>query len=286
MLLSLYFAGCSSNHNNSPVKSLGGLKIICGSPSITEIVFSLQLGDQVVGVSDFSIYPPAAQRRTKIGGLFNPNLERIISLAPDLFIAQGKNAAIIRLCREQGIELLTVRLDSLADIPAAVLLMGQKLNAEPQAAQMIETIKQELAAVKALTSPRPKRRIFITLGHTPGDLTGLMTSGPGTFLHELIEIAGGENIFADASGLYPQISKEALVMRQPEIILEVFPEGISDGNRALLRQDWDRMSTLPAVKNGRIFYLTDDFILIPGVRIGRTARKFATLFHPEIDFEE
>jgi len=282
----LNITSCSSNSTDIPAETKEAVKIICGSPSITEIVFSLEKGEQVVGVSDYSVYPPAALNRPKIGGLFNPNRERIISLKPNLFIAQGKNAAISRLCREQGIELLSVRLDSLADIPAAILLLGQRLKAEKQADYMIRTIEQELTSVKNLTSRYPPRKVFITLGHTPGDLTGLMTSGPGTFLHELIEIAGGENIFADAHGLYPQISKEALVMRQPEIILEVFPAGISEGNRELLRQDWERMAILPAVKNGRIFYLTDDYILIPGARIGQTAQKFADIFHPDMNIEE
>lgn len=284
--LTLQLSACRPGGKNSPERNQKGARIICGSPSITEMVFALQQGDRVVGVSDYSIYPPAAETRTKIGGLFNPNRERIISLQPDLFISQGKNAAVARLCREQKIELLSLRLDSLPDIPAAILILGRILEAESRAEQLSRTIELELEAVRALTSSFPRRKVFITLGHTPGDLTGLMTSGPGTFLHELIAIAGGENIFSDAAGLYPQISKEALVIRQPEIILEIFPDGISEGNRALLRQDWNRMATLPAVKNGRIYYLTDDFILIPGVRIGQTARKFAALFHPEIVAEE
>jgi iron complex transport system substrate-binding protein len=108
-----------------------------------------------------------------------------------------------------------------------------------------------------------------------------MTTGPGTFLHELIEIAGGENIFADAAGTYPQISKESLIKRQPEVLIEVLPGGVSDRKLRLLRKDWGRLSMLPAVRRGNIHFLTDDFLLIPSVRITQTALRFAEIIHPE-----
>jgi iron complex transport system substrate-binding protein len=108
-----------------------------------------------------------------------------------------------------------------------------------------------------------------------------MTTGPGTFLHELIEIAGGENIFADASGAYPQISKESLIKRQPEVLIEVLPGGVSRRKLRLLRKDWGRLSMLPAVRRGNIHFLTDDFLLIPSIRITQAARRFAEIIHPE-----
>lgn len=235
-----------------------------------------------MGVSAFSSYPPQARETTNIGGIFNPNRERITTLRPDLIITQGKHEAMAKLCREQDIRFLSVKIDSLADIPQAVTFLGKELQAEEKAAAVAQKLVRELASIRERTQSLPKKKVFLTLGHTPGDLMGLMTTGPGTFLNELITIAGGENIFNDAAGDYPHISKEALVMRQPEIIIEVFPEGFTANNRSLLRQDWDRLASLPAVKAGNIHFLSDDYLLIPGIRITQTAEKLAKIFHPEV----
>jgi iron complex transport system substrate-binding protein len=240
------------------------------------------LGDKVVGVSDFSSYPPQARNKTNIGGIFNPNRERITMLQPDLIITQGKHEVMAKLCREQGIRFLAVKIDSLSDIPQAIEFLGKELHAEKKADAVAQKLERELAAIRKKTQDRPKKRVFLTLGHTPGDLMGLMTTGPGTFLNELITIAGGENIFNDVVVDYPNISKEALVMRQPEIIIEVFPEGFTANNRSLLRKDWDRLASLPAVKAGNIHFLSDDYLLIPGIRIAQTAEKLAKIIHPEL----
>jgi iron complex transport system substrate-binding protein len=256
-------------------------RIICVAPSVTEIVFALGCGKKVIGVSDFSTYPPQAKEKVKIGGMFNPNRERIIALQPDLVIIQGQHDSVAKFCRKQGIRLLSVEIDRLKDIPAAIFSLGQELNAESQAAKLAKEVKDGLDAVKAKIQGLPTRKVFLSLAHTPGDLTGLMTTGPRTFLHELIEIAGGENIFADAAGTYPQISKESLIKRQPEVLIEALPGGISDRKLRLLRKDWGRLSMLPAVRKGNIHFLTDDFLLIPSVRITQTARRFAEIIHPE-----
>jgi len=256
-------------------------RIICASPGVTEIVFGLDAGRRVVGVSDFSIHPPEARRLPRIGGLYNPNRERITMLRPNLIITQGKHESLTRFCRERNIPLLSVPLDTLTDLYAAIRTIGRKLAAEQRAEGLIQELGRELDMIRDRVADRKPRKVFLVLGHTPGDLTGLMTAGPGSFLHEILEIAGGENIFADTVGLYPQISKEALAVRQPEIILEVFPDGISEGNRDLMRSDWERLPMLPAVRRDRVHYLTDDFLLIPGLRLGRIARRFAGIFHPD-----
>lgn len=257
-------------------------RIICAAPSITEMVFSLGKGSHVVGVSDFSFYPPKAAEVARIGGLINPNRERILSLQPDLIIFQGRHQLLSQFSREQGIRSVSLAIDRVSDITAAIKKLGAELGASSQAARLAESIQAELDELAKQTQSRTPRNVFLGLGHTPGDLTGLMTTGPDTFLHELIEIAGGINIFSDATGSYPRISKEALVRRRPHVIIEVLAEGISPDNRALLRADWERMASLPAVKAGRIHFLDEDYMLIPGVRVAQTARRLAQAIHPEI----
>jgi iron complex transport system substrate-binding protein len=259
--------------------------VICASPSITEIVFSLGAGDRVVGVSDFSFYPPEAQAVQQIGGQINPNREQILSLEPDLIIFQGEHQALARFCREQGIPILSIDLDRIDHILTAVLRIGAVLEADAEAQGLASEIRRQLDDLARRTRALPTRSVFLGLGHTPGDLTGLMTTGSGTFLHELIELAGGRNIFADAPGAYPRISKEALVRRRPDVIIEVLAEGISPDNQVLLKSDWERLDSLPAVRAGRIHFLTENYLLIPGVRVTQTANRLAAAIHPEL-FEE
>ncbi len=288
-LLYLLFQGEQGENAASSTLPGGGppnaRRVICASPSITEIVFTLGEGTRVVGVSDFSFYPPAALDVAQIGGQINPNRERILSLEPDLIIFQGKHQALARFCREQGIPTLSVDIDRIGHITAAIERIGTVLDADIKAKSLATEIRQQLDDLARKTQARPPRSVFLGLGHTPGDLTGLMTTGSGTFLHELIELAGGRNIFADAPGAYPRISKEALVRRRPDVIIEVLAEGISPDNQVLLKSDWERLATLPAVQAGRIHFLSDDYLLIPGVRIAQTANRLAAAIHPEL-FEE
>jgi iron complex transport system substrate-binding protein len=288
-LLFLILFGCDqdstqrSGESSSDVAQKTGeaRRIICAAPSVTEIVFALEAGKRVVGVSDFSTHPPEALAIPHIGGLIDPNRERITALQPDLLIIQGKNESLARFCEEHGIRFLSIEINTLEDIWTAIHTIGQTLRAEERASSLIQKIKDDLRVIKDKIHDHPPKKVFLTLGHTPGDLTGLMTTGPGTFMHELVSVAGGANIFSDASGLYPQISKESLVKRQPEVIIEAIPGGIPKEKLRLLKKDWTQLPMLPAVKSGNIHYLTEDFLLIPGVRIAQTVRRFAEIFHPE-----
>ncbi|MBN2246532.1 MAG: ABC transporter substrate-binding protein [Candidatus Aminicenantes bacterium] len=278
--------GTSSSNSNSQTQSSSYItiptRLVTASPGITEIVYALGKGDHIIGVSNFTIFPPAAKNKPKIGGLFNPNLEILTALQPELVITQGKHESLAQFCRNQEIDFLSVNMDSLEDVFSAIYIIGSKLDREANADHLVSQLKRELDEIREKTGRLTPKKVFITLGHTPGDLTGLMTTTSGTFLNEIIEIAGGKNIFANLEGLYPHISKEALLMRQPDIIIEIFPEGFSVKNKKMLKKDWQRLDILTAVKTGNIHYLTDDYLLIPGMRIPMAAIKMAQIIHPGI----
>jgi len=268
-------------HGQVETRAQQAQRIICIAPSITEIVFALGCGERVVGVSHFSTYPPEVKDKADIGGWINPNRERILALEPDLVITQGKHSTIARLCQDHGIRFLSVKIDSVNEITEAVVLLGQELGVEDRALKLAAKITAGLENVRQKTRLLSPRKVFISIGHTPGELSGLTTFNSGTFLNELIEIAGGVNIFADAPGSYPQISKESLVKRQPELIIELYPDGLSDKEQKTLLNDWDQLSMLQAVRSGRVYFLTEDYLMIPGVRIVQTAQRFAEIIHPE-----
>ena len=260
-------------------------RIICAAPSVTEIVFALGLGDRVVGISHFTVFPPEAKEKTSIGGLINPSKERITALRPDLVITQGKHESLAELCKKLHIPFLSLKIEKLKDIERAVLKLGNYLGASSEAQNLSQKIKKEISALSFQADSLPKRKVFLCLSHTPGDLTGLMTTGKGTFLNEIIEMAGGINIFSDLKDRYPRISKESLIMRGPDIIIEIYAKGLNLSQQQLLRKDWDRLAVLPAVQSSRIYFLTDDYLLIPGVRAHLILKKFMQTIHPEATFE-
>jgi len=145
---------------------------------------------------------------------------------------------------------------------------------------------QDLLELARKVQGRPRPRVFISFGRTPGTMTGLTTVSRGSFIHQLVEIAGGRNIFADAPAPYPQISKESLIRRKPEVIIELRPNERPSAERwAQLRADWQRLAMLPAVRSGRIHIQNEDFLVIPGPRVVRAANLIAQRLHPEV-FDE
>ena len=172
-------------------------RIICMSPAVTELVFALGCGDNIVGVSDFCTWPAETSKKEKIGGAFNPNLEKLLSLSPDLIIIQGRCEKVTRFCRKKNISLLQVEVNNIKTIYHDLNLLGRKLDCAERAKQLCTEIRQALREIKVKAAKYRKQRVFFSLGRTSGSLIGLTTVGGKTFISELIDIAGGENIFAD-----------------------------------------------------------------------------------------
>ena len=128
--------------------------------------------------------------------------------------------------------------------------------------------------------------MFYSLGHGPGEMSTLFTTGGASFVSELIEIAGGRNIFAERAALYPEISKEVLVSRAPEIVIESAVGHTGDSDYVeRLRDDWRMFPTIPAVTNGRVHIITEPYLEIPGPRLGMAAAMLVELIHPEVSDE-
>ena len=258
-------------------------RIVCMAPNITEAVFALGCGDIVVGVAAFSDYPPQAKDKPSVGGYINPSFERLIALQPDLVIAHGRAEKVDRFCRNNDISLLRVEMSDIETIYSGVMTLGEALGCSSRAEQLCDEIRRSLHELRQLTTAYDRPRVFLCLGRTSGSLRDIYTVGPSSFLSELIEVAGGENIFDEVTLEYPQISKESLQKRRPEIIIEPRPgQDLSTTDEAALRSDWQRMADLPAVKTGRILVPTDDYLLIAGPRVHKAAWRMAQLIHPEL----
>lgn len=281
-------AGCTETTNDSirDASAPAASRVVCASPAVVEIVFALGCGESVVGVSDHTIYPPEALLKEKIGSWTHPNRERLLVLKPDLILTQGRHETLASFAKEYGIRLCAVRLDTLNDFFDAVTVIAEALGESERGARLNAEITAQLDAVRAKTTGAPIPATLILLGRMPGAMNGLTTAGPGTFLNDMLALSGGSNVFADAIGMYPIISKESLLARNPEVILEIQPGGLPDKDAALrLEEDWREFKSIAAVQDRRIHVLTNDFLLIPGPRLGKIALDIAGALHPGL-FQE
>jgi len=258
-------------------------RIVCLAPSITETVFALGGGDRVVGVGDFTFWPAKAKELPKVGGFIDPNFERLLSLRPDLVIVQGRQDKVADFCRRQGIDFLRIERNDLPGVFEGIRDIGRKLGLEPRAWELEAELRRGLERISLEVSGRPRARVFLAIGRTAGTLSQLMTAGGASYLSQLVDVAGGDNIFADLKRDYPMISKESLVVRDPEVIIEAHPgEQLSEEARKAFLTDWRALPGVNAVREGRIVVLTQDHLLIAGPRLVESAQCLAEAIHPEV----
>lgn len=257
-------------------------RIICLSPSIVEIVYGLDQGHRIVGVSDYCVHPPDAKSKPLVGGYINPNFERILALQPDLIIFQGKHERIDAFCQKKNVPWLQLKMDNFETTFRAIKSIGEKLGCIEQAAGLRAKIELECEQIRKAVSGRERPRVFLSLFRSRGSFVTLTTVGPNTFLHELLDIAGGENVFSDVKQLYPEISKEALLKREPQIIIEIQPVAqVAPEGDSPLAADWLQLAGMPAVKDQRIYSVPGEDVLFQGPRMGQTALQMALLIFPE-----
>ena len=258
-------------------------RVVSMGPNLTETIFALGRGDLVVGVTDFSNYPPEAKDLPRVGGYINPNLERLTVLRPDLVIVRGKYEKVAKYCKRKNIPIVHVNMDSLFSIYQGILELGRIFNKVEKAQALCKTIRHQLEEVSRDAAQYGRQKTFVCLGRAPGSLSSIYTAGGPSFVTEILKVAGGDNIFQDVKQPYPEASKESLIRRAPEVILEMRPgEKISRSRREQIIGDWKILRGVPAISNRKIFVLTEDFLLVPGPRVGIAARFLLKTIQTEI----
>ncbi len=249
-------------------------RIVSQLPSLTETCFALGVGDRVVGVTDYCFYPAEARTRTRIGGLHNPKFETVVSLRPDIVLLQDKQDNFVAKYEALGIRAKTFSTDTVADVLGSIEALGRLLGREAQAGELVEGIRSEFEALKSGEDNAAPVRTLVVIGHDPGSLQGIYAAAKGSFHDELLIAAGGVNVFDDPGSLYPPITKDAIVERNPQVILELVneaelsPKQIADRVRL-----WDSLPTVDAVRAKRVHVLVGDELLIPGPRMATAAAR-------------
>ncbi|MBI4556637.1 MAG: ABC transporter substrate-binding protein [Candidatus Hydrogenedentes bacterium] len=278
--LAMLGAGCGEPTAPSPTRR----GIISYAPSITETVFALGQGARVVAVTNYCDYPPEVESIPKVGGYMDPDAEKITMLAPELMIIQGRHQKVVDIAAKNQIRLLNVNMDSLAGIDAGIATIGEALGCVPQADELRRKVAQELDAVRQAVAGLPPPRVLIINTRTNHDLNNLFSVGRQSFVSEVVEAAGGENVFADSPEEYFEASKESVVMKRPEVILEFHAgENLSEAEQARFVADWNQLPSLPAVRDRRVHLFLKSYGLRPGPRIPLVARTIAGWLHPDVE---
>jgi iron complex transport system substrate-binding protein len=269
-LLALLLVSCSPAtppQQQQPVP----MRIISVVPAATEMLFAMGVGERVIAVGDYDNFPPEVSRLPRVGGLLNPNMERIIELKPDFVIAYGSRDSIGPRLDRLGIRLHPFAHGNVEETLQYMLELGRTVHAEAGAEQVIARIRGAFEEVRAQAPARPPK-VLLVHSRQVGTLGPLYSVGASAFQHDLIAIAGGSNIFGDVQREAIQPSLEEIISRAPDIIVETLPSLESDQADAR-RQDWSKLK-IPAVLNNRIHIVADDVMIVPGARLDTAVRIF------------
>ncbi len=249
-------------------------RIVSLAPSVTEMVFAIGAGDQLVGVTEFCDFPPAALKKQKIG-YSNPNLESLLAFQPDLVLAPKEflKPDVLMKLEQLKVPVFVMAATTVEDIFAHLHQLGRMLDRSAAANDLTTTLRRQLTEMKSRVQGVSPIRVLYVLNSQP-----LITVGPGSFIDQLIGMAGGTNIASQSSTPYPRLSLEVVLQQDPEVL--IFPVGTSEGISVSEQQAWRQWSTITAVKQGRMHQIPADLLNRPGPRIVQALEVLAEILHP------
>jgi ABC-type Fe3+-hydroxamate transport system substrate-binding protein len=245
-------------------------RIVSLNPTSTELLFALGAGSRLVGRSQYDVHPPAARAVPDLGPGLVPNVERVLAAHPDLVVlyASADNRPAATTLRATGVTVVSLRTDRIADFERTTRLLGQLTGTSVAAEQLLDSVTATLNGVRNATASLPRPRVFLHAWESP-----LMTIGAGSFLSELVTIAGARNVFEDLPQPSSQVAFEEVLRRDPDALL-VGPE------TAIQLKGIQRWRMLRAVREGRLLVFDTLLVGRPSVRLGEAAVSLARLFHP------
>ncbi len=255
------------------------LRIISVVPAATEMLYAMGAGPDIVAVSSYDAYPPQVKTLPRVGALLDPDVERILSLRPDLVVVYGSQADLIAQLGRAHVGVYNYRHGSLADVTRTMRELGERTGHGREANAAAAGIELRLSAIASRVAGRPRPRTLLVIGHEPLSLRNIYASGGTGFLHDVLSVAGGTDVFGDIPREAVQASTETVLARGPEVIVELRATAPADPERE--RAVWQVLPSLPAVRHHRVYFLTGDEMVVPGPRIADAAERLARTLHPD-----
>jgi len=250
-----------------PTAPIVGQRLISLTPSATEVVAALGAVGLLVGVDEYSKFPPEIARLPKVGSFLAPNLETLVALRPTLVIVDDVHGQTAGALNDAGIATAACAIHALPDVKAALRTVGTRIGRSGEADRVIAEID---AALDHAAAARPTRRprVLAVIDREAGGLGNLVAAGPGSWIDELLAVVGGENVLAAAGVRYPKISTEEVLRARPDVVLD-----LSYAARSGIAE-WDHL-TVPAVASHRVRALQDAYLIAPSPRVGEALAALA-----------
>jgi len=251
-------------------------RIVSMAPSLTEILFTLGLQEEIAGVTDYCDYPEAALTKPRIGGFVNPSIEKIVSLKPDLILGtrDGNRRDTVHRLTDLGFSVYVVDPVGIDGIVKTIEHIGEVVRRREKSAEIIRKVTRKKDGIVKLTQSLPRRKVFFQVGFSP-----IVTVGKGSLGDDLVRLAGGRSISENESGSYPVYGVETILSKAPEVIIL----SSMDSKRDYLNlvRMWQSLKELPAVKMNAIYVIDSNLVDRPTPRIVEGLEILAKMIHPE-----
>lgn len=253
------------------------IRVVSGNAAITEIIFALEMDNKLIGVSEDSNYPDKAMKIEKIGSGSELDIERMIELETDLVITGYISDETASKIDDMGINIIIMMPNDFDGIYKNIETIGKAINAKQEAENLVNKMRLKQNEIIERVSNSTKKRVFFELWNDP-----LMCFGSGSFVDKMIQIANGENIASDLEVLYPNISADMILEKDPEVYIAI-DDGVKTTEDIKDKEGYENIS---AIKNERIYLLNRDIISRPGPRIVDALEMIAKVIHPELYYEK
>ncbi len=255
-------------------------RIVSLAPSLTETLFELGLGDRVVGVTDYCDFPPEAKKIKSVGGYVTPSFEAVTALRPDLLLLLPEHKEVRHSLEAMKVPILEVENRSVRAVLDSFRTIGRAAGAEAKGNALADQLQRRLDRIAGTVSGRPRPRVLLCVARRMGGAGGILeirVGAPGSFHGDLLAYAGAENAVPSGLIFYPEVSAEGLLKLDPDVIAELSPYTDPE----VVKAEWATLSSLRAVRAGRILVFTQDFLAVPGPRLIRFIEDLARALHPE-----
>jgi cobalamin transport system substrate-binding protein len=256
-------------------------RIISLIPPVTETLFAIGAAPQLVAVSSFDNYPPEVEKLQRVGALLDPDVERILSLRPDLVIVYASQTDLRAQLARARIPTYVYRHAGLPDVTATIREVGTRVGRGGAAARLAQDIEQRIAIVRRRVEGLRRFPTLVVFEREAFSLRGIYASGGIGFIHDMVDAAGGANVFADVKREAVQATTELILARRPSIIIELRSSVVSGEDRRREVAVWNTLGAVPAVRAGRVYLFSDQKMSIAGPRVGEVIEILGKTIHPE-----
>ncbi len=269
---------CSSYQNKSNQKVQ---RVISLAPNITEMIYAVNQQSKLVAVTDYCNYPQEAKTKGTIGALLNPNMEKIITLKPDLLIGTSAHSELALKLADRNLSTILLPNNTVDEILMSIDSIGVLLDCREQAKLLVQSIKDSIDAYHtyADTASNKAPRAMLVLGREPGTTRNIGVIGSHNYMDSLWTLVGGINLFGDLNTKFAKVSRETIIQRNPDLIIEfkIDDEWNTEKNKINL-EEWQDLDLLKAVNTHQIYVIPDESAFIPGPRIYLLARTYANIY--------